>query len=84
MPVYDFQCTSCSKRSEHILLVNELRPTVCASCGGPLKRAYSGARVSINLEGWGFAKNDGLISDAKAPRKNWREMKERAARIRDE
>ena len=84
MPVYDFRCTDCNERTEHILLPGENAPKACVACGGTLKRAYGGSRVSINLEGWGFSKNDALISDATAPRKDWREMKERAQRIRDE
>ncbi|GAC1412743.1 MAG: hypothetical protein NVSMB57_08220 [Actinomycetota bacterium] len=84
MPVFDFQCIKCGERAEHILLFGQEAPTACATCGGGLKRAYGGSRVFINLEGWGFSKNDALISDAKAPRKDWRELKERAQRIRDE
>ncbi|MHB8510750.1 MAG: FmdB family zinc ribbon protein [Actinomycetota bacterium] len=84
MPVFDFKCAECHERSEFIVLTGEEPPTTCPSCGGPLKRAYSGGRVRINLEGWGFSRNDALISDTKAPRKNWKEMKERANQIRDE
>lgn len=84
MPVFDFQCTECSERTEHILLAGEDPPAACAACGGALKRAWGGARIHINLEGWGFSKNDALISDARAPRKDFKTLKERAQRIRDE
>ena len=84
MPVYDYRCTECGERTEHILLAGEAVPTSCAACGGALKRAWSGGRVHVKLEGWGFSKTDGLISDARSPRKNFKALRERAERIRDE
>jgi putative FmdB family regulatory protein len=83
MPVYDYRCTSCDAREEHILLNGAAPPTVCATCGGPLKRAYSGSRVHVSLEGWGFSKTDGLVS-GDTSRKSWKELKRRADRLRDE
>jgi putative FmdB family regulatory protein len=84
MPVFDYRCTACGEREEHILLAGEAAPTACKACGGALKRAYGGARVHVSLEGWGFSRNDGLISDSRAPRKDWKALKERADRLRDE
>lgn len=83
MPVFDFKCTSCGAREEHILLAGDSAPARCGACGGDLKRAYGGARVHVALEGWGFSRNDGLVSSDR-PRKNWKALKERADRIRDE
>lgn len=83
MPVYDFKCTACGAVEEHILLPDEARPDTCTACGGALKRAWGG-RVHIALEGWGFSKTDALISDARAPRKPWKQLKERAERITDD
>lgn len=83
MPVYDFKCGACGAREEHILLAGEATPTKCGECGGPLKRAWSGARVKINLEGWGFSKTDSLVSGDRPP-KPWKALKERAERIADE
>lgn len=84
MPVYDYRCTACGERTEHILLFSEEPPSACAACGGALKRAWGGGRVHINLEGWGFSKTDALISDSHGPRKDFRLLKERAQRIVDE
>ncbi len=81
MPVFEYKCTSCDARREYVLLVGEAAPTACADCGGDLKRLWS-ARVQINLEGWGFSKNDALLKDTRG--KDFKALKERAQRIRDE
>jgi putative FmdB family regulatory protein len=83
MPVYDFKCTACGNREEHILLAGEALPEACANCGGALKRAWGGGRVHISLEGWGFSRNDGLVPE-RGPRRDWKELKRRAEQIRDE
>jgi putative FmdB family regulatory protein len=82
MPVYEYKCGSCGAREEHILLFSDEPPAKCAACGGPLKRAWSG-RVHVSLDGWGFSKTDSLVSDDR-PRKDFKKLKERAERIRDE
>jgi len=83
MPVYDYRCTSCGAREEHILLAGEAAPTACGDCGGSLKRAYGGGRVHVSLQGWGFSKTDGLVS-GDTSRKDFKELKRRADRLRDE
>lgn len=83
MPVYDYKCSACGAREEHILLAGEEAPTECKECGEALKRAFSGGRVKINLEGWGFKKTDALVSQDRPP-KSWKLLKERAERIADE
>ncbi|MGZ4103650.1 MAG: FmdB family zinc ribbon protein [Actinomycetota bacterium] len=82
MPVYEYKCTSCGAREEHILLASESAPTACAVCGGPLKRAWSG-RIHVSLEGWGFSKTDSLVR-GEGRGKDFKKLKERADRIRDE
>ena len=82
MPVFDFRCTSCDARTEHVVLQGEEVPAVCSDCGGALKRVYGGARVHVALQGWGFSKTDSLISDTRG--KDFKALKERADRIRDE
>ena len=83
MPVYDFKCTQCDTRTEHILLPGEPTPAECEKCGGALKRAWGGGRVHISLEGWGFSRNDALVAE-RGPRKDWKELKRKAEQIRDE
>jgi len=82
MPVYEFRCTACGAREEHILGFSDPRPETCTVCGKPLKRVWSG-RVHIALEGWGFSKTDSLVSGDKSA-KDFKKLKERADQIRDE
>lgn len=82
MPVFDYKCTKCGEREEHIVLPDEAAPTRCASCGGALRRAFGGGRVLVNLQGWGFSKTDSLIADSRG--KDFKALKERAERIVEE
>lgn len=83
MPVYEYKCTKCGEREEHILLsFSEPQPTACAACGAEIKRVYTG-RVQVSLNSWGFSKTDSLIS-GDLSKKNFKALKERAQRIVDE
>ena len=82
MPVYEYKCSNCGAREEHTLRFSDPPAELCAVCGGPLKRLWSG-RVHVSLDGWGFSKTDSLVSDDR-PRKDFKKLKERAERIRDE
>lgn len=82
MPVFDYKCTRCGAREEHVLLGGEAPPAACRACGGALKRAWSG-RIQVNLEGWGFSKTDALLPEDR-PRRDWKTLKERAQRIAEE
>ena len=84
MPVFDFKCTGCGRREEYVLLNGEPAPETCSVCGKQLKRAWGGSRLVVNLEGWGFSRNDSLISEERRPRRDWKTLKERGERIRDE
>ena len=82
MPVFEYKCKACGAREEHVLLAGEGAPDSCAACGkAELKRVYSG-RLQVNLNSWGFSKTDGLIPDTRG--KDFKALKERAARIVDE
>lgn len=84
MPVYDYRCEACGETREHILLgFSAPEPEACPACGkGPLLRAYSGAAPQIALNGWGFSKTDALLKDTRG--KDFKQLKERAARIVEE
>ena len=82
MPVFGFKCQACGARSDHIVLPGEESPTNCSVCGGALKRTWSG-RLHVSLEGWGFSKTDGYLSDNR-PRRDFKQLKERAERLTDE
>lgn len=80
VPVFEYRCTVCDATHEVIVLPGEVVPTACPDCGGQLRRRWS--RVGIELVGWGFARNDGLISDDR-PRKPFRRLRDKAAELFD-
>jgi putative FmdB family regulatory protein len=82
MPVFGFKCTACARREDVIVLPGEEIPTACSECGGELKRTWAG-RLHVSLEGWGFSKTDSYLPDDR-PRRDFKQLKERAERITDE
>lgn len=82
MPVFEYKCTNCGERAEHIVLAGEAEPTACAQCGGALKKVFGGGRLHVRLEGWGFSKTDALLSDTRG--KDFKKIRERAERLVDE
>ena len=82
MPVFGYKCTACAAREEHIVLPGEHPPTTCAACGGDLKRTWGG-RLHVSLQGWGFKKTDAYLPDDR-PRRDFKQLQERAERIADE
>jgi putative FmdB family regulatory protein len=82
VPVFGYKCAACGARSDHIVLPGEDPPTKCSVCGGALKRTWSG-RLHVSLEGWGFTKTDSYLPDDR-PRRDFKQLKERAERITDE
>ena len=82
MPVFGYKCTACGAREDAIVLPGEQAPTSCKACGGDLKRTWGG-RVHISLQGWGFSKTDSYLPDDR-PRRDFKQLKERAERISDE
>ena len=80
MPVYEYKCTSCGAREEHILLFSDPPPARCAVCGGQLKRAWSG-RVHVALDGWGFSKTDSLLPERRRRGKDFKQLRDKAREI---
>jgi putative FmdB family regulatory protein len=52
MPIYEYDCQSCGKRTEMIQQVGERSTRICPRCGGKLKKAFSAP--SIKFKGSGF------------------------------
>jgi putative FmdB family regulatory protein len=83
MPVFGYKCTACGAREDAIVLPGEDPPAACSACGKKgLKRTWGG-RLHITLEGWGFSKTDSYLPDDR-PRRDFKQLKERAERISDE
>lgn len=52
MPLYEYECTACHKRTEKIQKFSDTEITICPYCGGPLERVISAPAVSFKGGGW--------------------------------
>ena len=52
MPIYEYQCQSCSERQEELQGINDPHLTECKACGGPLKRLISSPAFQFKGSGW--------------------------------
>jgi putative FmdB family regulatory protein len=52
MPLYEYECTTCHRRTEKIQKFSDAELTVCPHCGGPLERTITAAAVSFKGGGW--------------------------------
>lgn len=56
MPLYEYQCTSCSERMEILQGINDPPTSHCPKCGGEMKKLISSP--AIQFKGSGFYKTD--------------------------
>jgi putative FmdB family regulatory protein len=56
MPIYEYQCASCRKKSEFIQSFSDPHPVKCPSCGGALKKLLSSP--TAHFKGSGFHATD--------------------------
>ena len=52
MPLYEYECTNCHKRTEKIQKFSDPEITECPFCGGKLERVLSAPAVSFKGGGW--------------------------------
>ena len=52
MPLYEYECTACHKRTEKIQKYSDPEITVCPYCAGHLERVISAPAVSFKGGGW--------------------------------
>jgi putative FmdB family regulatory protein len=53
MPIYEYQCTSCGTRSEHLMRLSDPDPTECPGCDKPqLSRMLSAPQFRLAGGGW--------------------------------
>lgn len=52
MPLYEYECSQCHRRTEKIQKFSDPELTVCPYCGGPLERTITAAAVSFKGGGW--------------------------------
>ena len=56
MPTYQYACTDCAERLEKVQKFTDDPLTVCAACGGRLRKVFS--PVGIVFKGSGFYRTD--------------------------
>jgi putative FmdB family regulatory protein len=52
MPIYEYQCGECGKRTEAIQRLEDEVLTICPSCGGPLTKLMSAPAFQFKGTGW--------------------------------
>ncbi len=52
MPIYEYVCQSCRRRTEAIQRVGERPLKICPHCGGGLKKAASAPAIHFKGSGW--------------------------------
>ena len=52
MPIYEYVCQSCQKKTEAIQRVGERPLRICPHCGGKLKKAFSAPAIQFKGSGW--------------------------------
>jgi len=63
MPLYEYECTACHKRTEKIQKFSDPEITVCPKCGGVLERVISAPAIAFKGGGW-FADGYGSAKPA--------------------
>jgi putative FmdB family regulatory protein len=52
MPLYEYECTSCHRRTEKIQKFSDPDLTLCPFCGGVLERTLTAPNVQFKGGGW--------------------------------
>jgi putative FmdB family regulatory protein len=52
MPLYEYECTACHKRTEKIQKFSDPEITICPYCAGHLERVLSAPAISFKGGGW--------------------------------
>jgi putative FmdB family regulatory protein len=84
VPIYEYDCASCGKRTEAIQRVGERPLRICPRCGGKLKKAFSAPAVHFKGSGWyvtdyAGARGEQKSKEAKADSKEGPEAKDSSA-----
>ena len=70
MPIYEYECTDCGERVEHLQLSSDSPLTECAKCAGDLRKLMSAPAFQFKGTGWyvtdyaGKGKSDGASKDS--------------------
>ena len=84
MPTYQYTCTDCGEPVEAVQKFTDDPLTVCAVCGGRLRKVFS--PVGIVFKGSGFyrtdSRNSSVAADAKKDRRQAGQAARRVGQVR--
>lgn len=66
MPIYEYQCQSCGKRTELLQRMDDPPLATCPECGGEVKKLISAPAVQFKGSGWYVTDYAGKGSSGKA------------------
>jgi putative FmdB family regulatory protein len=83
MPIYEYVCLSCPRKTEAIQRMGEKPLRICPHCGGKLKKAFSAPAIQFKGSGWyvtdyAGAKGEQKAKEAAADTKEGSEKAEKA------
>lgn len=52
MPIYEYECRSCGKRTELLQRMDDPPLAACPDCGGEVKKLFSAPAVQFKGSGW--------------------------------
>ncbi len=52
MPIYEYVCGKCKRKTEVIQRIGEAKLKVCPHCGGKLTKAFSAPAIQFKGSGW--------------------------------
>ena len=52
MPLYEYECTQCHRRTEKIQKFSDAELTICPHCGGILERTVTAPAIQFKGAGW--------------------------------
>jgi len=52
MPLYEYECTACHRRTEKIQKFSDPELTICPYCSGPLERTITAPAFQFSGGGW--------------------------------
>ena len=75
MPIYEYQCLSCGKRTEVLQKMDDAPLAACPTCGGEVKKLISAPAFQLKGSGWyatdyGGKKGGGGSSSESKPEKS--------------
>jgi len=52
MPIFEYECTDCGKRTEHLQLSSSAPLTACPECDGAVRKLMSAPAFQFKGSGW--------------------------------